>query len=74
MSQEIKTIKLLSDHKSITFMDLSNYDQTCQLQDVKYKTLLPLPVELKADTFWIDSQPNDHVFVVKKVCPTNESI
>ena len=59
MSQEIKTIKLLSDHKSITFMDLSNYDQTCQLQDVEYKTLLPLPVELKADACWIDSQPND---------------
>jgi glycosyltransferase involved in cell wall biosynthesis len=59
MSQEIKTIRLLSDHKSITFMDSSNYNQTCQLQNVGYKTYLPLPVELKAGSSWIHSQLKD---------------
>tara|TARA_X000000950_G_scaffold275453_1_gene361866 strand:- start:18254 stop:19498 length:1245 start_codon:yes stop_codon:yes gene_type:complete len=59
MLQEIKTIRLFSDYKSITFMDSFNYYQTCELQNVEYKTFLPLPVELKAEICGIDLQLND---------------
>jgi len=59
MSQEIKTIKLFSTFKSITFMDLTNYDQTCQLQFVDYRTFLPLPIGCPISSELISNPPAD---------------
>lgn len=46
MQKEMKTIKLFSSYKAISFMDKANFEQTKQLQNFKHLSYLPLPINI----------------------------